>query len=235
MDDEGETLLIFGHGVIGQGQLCPPARGCHALRYLVSICQLWPCPLTYNINRVHPLVIVNMSTKFDEAVHNSIVAIAFTRIRHDATHGLTQPWQLYYIPFATCCTGIIMTINSTFLLDKCYRCLYEPVTWYWLGWTEFPFSHFGRETDLLNKGTRVQIQADAIQFFIFVFASMINGTQCWDSGVFFVLNKHSSSNLQQCDWTPLSKMRFHEWRGNMSRLLNTYCKTLFIREDFIFA
>ena len=29
---KGETLLILGHGVIGQGQLCPPARGCHALR-----------------------------------------------------------------------------------------------------------------------------------------------------------------------------------------------------------
>ena len=29
----GETLLILGHGVIGQ--LCPPARGCHALRCLV--------------------------------------------------------------------------------------------------------------------------------------------------------------------------------------------------------
>ena len=24
MDDEGETLLILGNGVIGQGQLCPP-------------------------------------------------------------------------------------------------------------------------------------------------------------------------------------------------------------------
>ena len=32
---KGETLLILGHGVIGQGQLCPPARGCHALRCLV--------------------------------------------------------------------------------------------------------------------------------------------------------------------------------------------------------
>ena len=31
----GETLLILGHRVIGQGQLCPPARGCHALRCLV--------------------------------------------------------------------------------------------------------------------------------------------------------------------------------------------------------
>ena len=30
-----ETLLIFDRGIIGQGQLCPLARGCHALRCLV--------------------------------------------------------------------------------------------------------------------------------------------------------------------------------------------------------
>ena len=35
------------------------------------------------MNRVHPLVIVNMFVKFDEDVHNSLVAIAFTRIRRD--------------------------------------------------------------------------------------------------------------------------------------------------------
>ena len=36
MTREG-TLLILGHGVIGQGQLCPPrpARGCHGLCCLV--------------------------------------------------------------------------------------------------------------------------------------------------------------------------------------------------------
>ena len=34
----GGTLLIFGHGVIDQGQLCPPASGCHALRCLVHFC-----------------------------------------------------------------------------------------------------------------------------------------------------------------------------------------------------
>ena len=34
----GGTLLILGHGVKGQGQLCPPARGCHALRCLVKVC-----------------------------------------------------------------------------------------------------------------------------------------------------------------------------------------------------
>ena len=33
----GGTLLILGHVVKGQGQLCPPARGCHALRCLVVI------------------------------------------------------------------------------------------------------------------------------------------------------------------------------------------------------
>ena len=27
MNDGGETLLILGHGVIGQGQLCPPCEG----------------------------------------------------------------------------------------------------------------------------------------------------------------------------------------------------------------
>ena len=31
----GGTLLIRGHMVKGQGQLCHPARGCHALRCLV--------------------------------------------------------------------------------------------------------------------------------------------------------------------------------------------------------
>ena len=31
----GGTLLILGHGVIGQGQLGPNAKECHALRCLV--------------------------------------------------------------------------------------------------------------------------------------------------------------------------------------------------------
>ena len=29
------TLLILGHRVMGQDQLCPPARGCNTLRCLV--------------------------------------------------------------------------------------------------------------------------------------------------------------------------------------------------------
>ena len=52
------------------------------------------------MNRVHPLVIVNMFAKFDEDVHNSLVAIAFTRIRPDAltdwlTDGRTEPQRRY--------------------------------------------------------------------------------------------------------------------------------------------
>ena len=41
----GETLLIFGHGVIGQGQFAPlpPARGCHALRCLVVLSERDTC------------------------------------------------------------------------------------------------------------------------------------------------------------------------------------------------
>ena len=34
----GGDLLILCRGVIGQGQLCPPARGCHALHCLVFFC-----------------------------------------------------------------------------------------------------------------------------------------------------------------------------------------------------
>ena len=33
-------LFILGRRVIGQGQLCPPARGCHALRCLVYLLAL---------------------------------------------------------------------------------------------------------------------------------------------------------------------------------------------------
>ena len=33
------------------------------------ICPLRPWPLTLNINRVHPLITVNMSAKFDEEAH----------------------------------------------------------------------------------------------------------------------------------------------------------------------
>ena len=37
-------LFILGHGVIGQVQLCPPARGCHALLCLVLLCRISQFP-----------------------------------------------------------------------------------------------------------------------------------------------------------------------------------------------
>ena len=37
--------------------------------------RLWP--VTSKINRVHPLIMVNMSAKFDEEAHNEFVAILF--------------------------------------------------------------------------------------------------------------------------------------------------------------
>ena len=49
----------------------------------------WGHILTSKINRLQPLV--NMFAEFDEDVHNSLVAIAFTKIRHDAR----TDWCMY--------------------------------------------------------------------------------------------------------------------------------------------
>ena len=35
-------------------------------------CPLWPWPLTSKINRVHPLIMVNMSSKFDKEICNGV-------------------------------------------------------------------------------------------------------------------------------------------------------------------
>ena len=55
-------------------------------------CPLWPWPLTSKINRVHPLVMVNMSAKFDKEICNSVVSIVFTRSMHGRNHGRTD-WR----------------------------------------------------------------------------------------------------------------------------------------------
>ena len=44
------------------------------------ICPLWPWPLTFKINRVHPLTMPNMSAKFDQEAHNGLVSIVFTSL-----------------------------------------------------------------------------------------------------------------------------------------------------------
>ena len=53
----------------------------YRIHKLISIyvnCDIDLWHLTSEINRVHPLVIVNMSAKFDEDIYNSLVAFAFT-------------------------------------------------------------------------------------------------------------------------------------------------------------
>ena len=84
------------------------------LHKLISIylhCDLDLWPLTSKINRVHPLIMVNMSAKFDKEICNGLVSIVFTRSTHGRTeprtHGRTEPQQRYYIPTATRCAGII--------------------------------------------------------------------------------------------------------------------------------
>ena len=39
--------------------------------------------LTSKINRVHPLIILNMTAKLDEEAHNGLVSIVFTRSNRD--------------------------------------------------------------------------------------------------------------------------------------------------------
>ena len=43
-------------------------------------CDLDHWPLNYKINRVHSLTMANMSTKFDQEAHNSLVAFVFTSL-----------------------------------------------------------------------------------------------------------------------------------------------------------
>ena len=50
---------------------------------LISVhvhCDLDLSDLTYKINRVHPLTMVNMSAKFDREAHNVLVSIVFTSL-----------------------------------------------------------------------------------------------------------------------------------------------------------
>ena len=85
----------------------------HKLISIYVNCDLDLWPPSSKINRVHPLVIVNMSAKFDEEACNGSVSIVFTRSKRDGhTHGhthmhaRTEPQQCYYILSPTRCAGI---------------------------------------------------------------------------------------------------------------------------------
>ena len=89
---------------------------CYRVHKLISIyvhCDLDLWPLTSKINRVHPVIMVNMSAKLDKETCNGSFSIVFTTSMpgrtdaHTHTHTLTEPQQRYYIPTATRCAGII--------------------------------------------------------------------------------------------------------------------------------
>ena len=62
--------------------------------------ELWP--LAFKIKRVHPLIMVNMSTKLKKEAHKGLVSIVFTSLKLD-TYGTTA--ALLY-PSVTRYTGI---------------------------------------------------------------------------------------------------------------------------------
>ena len=45
--------------------------------------------LTFNIDRVHPIIIVIMSAKYDEEEHNGLISIWFSRSKRDGHKTLT--------------------------------------------------------------------------------------------------------------------------------------------------
>ena len=53
-------------------------------------CDLDLWPLTSKINRVHPLIMVNLSAKFDKKICNGSVSIVFTRSSDGRNHARTD-------------------------------------------------------------------------------------------------------------------------------------------------
>ena len=70
--------------------------------------------LTFDLHyRVHPLVIVKMSAKFDEEAHNGLVSIVFTGSKHEGqAHWPMEPQQRCYIPSVMRCAGIKISMPT---------------------------------------------------------------------------------------------------------------------------
>ena len=106
-------VFIFAFDLLISLNITTQSVASPRLHKLISIylhCDLDLWPLTSKINRVHPLIMVNMYAKFDKEICNGVVSIVFTRSTHGRTeprtHGRTEPQQRYYIPTATRCAGI---------------------------------------------------------------------------------------------------------------------------------
>ena len=79
---------------------------------------MWPWPLTSKINRVHPLIMVSMSAKFDKEIHNSLVCIVFTSLFLYTsivalTFELWPPKSIGFIlsPWLTCPPSLIKNMH----------------------------------------------------------------------------------------------------------------------------
>ena len=85
-------------------------------------------PLTSKINRDHPLIMINMSAKFSEDEHNSLVSIVFTRSKLDAhthMHWLTNHSSITVSPHNALPrdNNSIVTLSSLIPLS-CYEPTY---------------------------------------------------------------------------------------------------------------
>ena len=75
-------------------------------------CPLWPWPMTSDlqINRVHPLTMVNMSANFDKETQDRLVAIVFTSL-------------FPYIPIVTLTFDLWPPKSIGFILSPWLKCL----------------------------------------------------------------------------------------------------------------
>ena len=75
------------------------------------ICPLWPWPLTSEINRVHSLIILNMSAKYDKEICNGLlVSIMFTSL-------------FPYMSIVTLTFELWPSKSIGFILSPCLTCL----------------------------------------------------------------------------------------------------------------
>ena len=99
-----QLLLAFHIINIPTQSVASPRTPHLSMIYVHCDLDLWP--LTSKINRVHPLIMVDMSAKFDKEICNGLVSIVFTRFSHGRKDARTEPQKRYYIPTATRCAGI---------------------------------------------------------------------------------------------------------------------------------
>ena len=70
--------------------------------------------VTSKIKRIHPLIMVNMSAKFDEDAHNGLVAILFTKV-------------CLYMSIVTFTFDLWPSKSIGFILSLCFTCLPSPM------------------------------------------------------------------------------------------------------------